>query len=153
MELDDDIDSGNSDATGSAQASNAPTILIVDDDTGFRLTTSEALKGTGFKVTETSSGEDALSLFDEALPDLVLLDAIMPGMDGFEVCRQMQKRRDTRSIPVVIMTGLGDMDSVNRAFESGATDFVVKPINYAVLSSQIQFQLRVARDLRELHII
>jgi len=136
----------------SPQVISAPTVLIIDDDTGFRLTTSEALKGTGFNVTEAASGEDALSMLEEALPDLVLLDAIMPSMDGFEVCRQIRKRRDTRAIPVVILTGLGDMESVNRAFESGATDFIVKPINYAVLSSRIQFQLRVAQDLRELHI-
>jgi diguanylate cyclase (GGDEF)-like protein len=76
----------------------------------------------------------------------------MPDMNGFEVCQQMRKRRDTRAIPVMMLTGLGDMESVNRAFESGATDFIVKPINYAVLSSRIQFQLRVAQDLKELHI-
>jgi len=152
VEAGGDIDSGDTASMPSPQVDYAPTILLVDDDTGFRLTTSEALKGTGFNITEASSGEDALSKIEEALPDLILLDAIMPSMDGFEVCRQMRKRRDTRAIPVVIMTGLGDMESVNRAFESGATDFIVKPINYALLSAQIQFQLRVAQDLRELHI-
>ena len=152
VDIDGDCDIGNPEETRSPQVTAAPTILIVDDDTGFRLTTSEALKGTGLNVTEASSGEDALSMLEEALPDLVLLDAIMPSMDGFEVCRQMRKRRDTRTIPVVILTGLGDMDSVNRAFESGATDFIVKPINYALLNSRIQFQLRVAKDLRELRI-
>ena len=131
---------------------SAPVVLVADDDPGFRLTTSEALKGTGFNVIEAASGEAALSALEETLPDLVLLDAVMPGLDGFEVCRKMRQRRETRSIPVMILTGLGDMESVNRAFESGATDFVVKPINYAVLSSRIRFQLRVAGDLRELRI-
>ena len=86
------------------------------------------------------------------MPDLVLLDAIMPSIDGFEVCTQIRKRRETRAIPVMILTGLGDMESVNKAFESGATDFIVKPVNYAVLSSRIRFQLRVADNLKELNI-
>jgi len=150
VEIEEDPDQLES--TESTQPASAPDILIVDDDAGFRLTTSEALKGTGFKVTEASSGEDALSKLEGTLPDLILLDAIMPNMDGFEVCRQIRKRRDTRSIPVVILTGMGDMESVDRAFESGATDFIVKPVNYAVLSSRMQFQLRVADDLRELQI-
>ena len=140
------------DVSESSRVISAPAILVVDDDDGFRLTTSEALKGAGFNVIEASSGEDALSRLEEALPDLVLLDAIMSGIDGFEVCRRMRQRRDTRAIPVMLLTGLGDMESVNRGFESGATDFAVKPINYTVLSSRIRFQLRVARDLRELHI-
>jgi len=130
----------------------APRVLVVDDDNGFRLTTCEALKGLGYDVIEVSSGEEALSLLERTAPDLVLLDALMPGVDGFEVCRQMRKRRETRTTPVMILTGLGDMDSVNRAFDSGATDFIVKPVNYAVLGSRIQFQLRVAGNLRELHI-
>ncbi|MDH3763600.1 MAG: EAL domain-containing protein, partial [Gammaproteobacteria bacterium] len=141
-----------SEKLSSNSAASAPRVLVVDDDNGFRLTTCEALKGTGYNVIEASSGEDALSLIEEARPDLVLLDAIMPGMDGFEVCRKLRNKQATRAIPVMILTGLGDMESVNRAFESGATDFIVKPVNYAVLSSRIQFQLRVAGNLRELHI-
>ena len=158
LALRQEVDMGEESATDEAakirpsQKTSAPTILIVDDDTGFRLTTSEALKGAGFNVIEASSGEDALSVLEETLPDLVLLDAIMPGIEGFDVCQQMRKRRDTRDIPVMVLTGLGDMESINRAFESGATDFIVKPVNYAVLSSRVQFQLRVAADLRELHI-
>jgi diguanylate cyclase (GGDEF)-like protein len=134
-----------------AQAS-APTVLVIDDDNGFRLTTCEALKGSGFNVIEAESGEAALSILERRVPDLVLLDAIMPSIDGFEVCVQIRKRRETRAIPVMILTGLGDMESVNKAFESGATDFIVKPVNYAVLSSRIQFQLRVADNLKELNI-
>ncbi len=130
----------------------APTVLVIDDDNGFRLTTCEALKGNGFNVIEASSGEAALSILEDRVPDLVLLDAIMPSIDGFEVCVQIRKRRETRAIPVMILTGLGDMESVNKAFESGATDFIVKPVNYAVLSSRIQFQLRVAENLKELNI-
>ena len=129
-----------------------PQILVIDDDNGFRLTTCEALKGIGYDVMECMSGEEALSIVDDTVPDLVLLDAMMPGLDGFEVCRQLRKKHETRALPVILLTGLGDMDSVNRAFESGATDFIVKPVNFAVLGSRIQFQLRLANNLRELHI-
>ena len=150
--IDESIEFDETEQAQPCSGSSMPVILIVDDDNGFRLTTSEALKGTGFNVIEASSGEAAMSILEETLPDLVLLDAIMPTIDGFEVCMQIRKSRETRSIPVMILTGLGDMDSVNKAFESGATDFIVKPINYAVLSSRIQFQLRVADNLRELNI-
>ena len=149
--LDDDSGGDKPDKVQSVNESFASTVLIVDDDVGFRLTTSEALKGSGFNVIEVSSGEDALSLLDESLPDLILLDAIMPNMDGFEVCRQLRKRRHTRDIPVMMLTGLGDMESINQAFESGSTDFIIKPVNYAILSASIKFQLRVAENLRELH--
>ncbi len=124
MDEDSDSDSGNCETIHSPQVASAPSVLVVDDDTGFRLTTSETLRGTGLNVIEASSGEDALSMLEDNLPDLILLDAIMPSMDGFEVCRQIRKRRETRAIPVMMLTGLGDMESVNRAFESGAADFL-----------------------------
>ena len=150
--IDESVELDEMETAQPPRETSAPVILVVDDDNGFRLTTCEALKGTGFNVIEASSGEDALSILEETLPDLILLDAIMPNMDGFEVCKQIRKRRETRVIPVMILTGLGDMDSVNKAFQSGATDFIVKPINYAILSSRIRFQLRVAVNLRELDI-
>ena len=150
--IDETIEPDEMEQAEHISGSSMPVILVVDDDNGFRLTTSEALKGTGFNVIEASSGEAALSILEDSLPDLVLLDAIMPSIDGFEVCRQMRKRRESRAIPVMILTGLGDMESVNKAFESGATDFIIKPVNYAVLSSRIRFQLRVAANLKELNI-
>jgi diguanylate cyclase (GGDEF)-like protein len=150
--IDESVEFNEMEQTQPSRESSAPAILVVDDDNGFRLTTSEALKGNGFNVIEASSGEAALSILEESLPDLVLLDAIMPSIDGFEVCTQIRKRRETRAVPVMILTGLGDMESVNKAFESGATDFIVKPVNYAVLSSRIRFQLRVAENLKELNI-
>ena len=150
--VDGSVEPGEMEQDQAAAKASAPTILVIDDDNGFRLTTSEALKGNGFNVIEASSGEAALSILEESVPDLVLLDAIMPSIDGFEVCVQIRKRRETRAIPVMILTGLGDMESVNKAFESGATDFIVKPVNYAVLSSRIQFQLRVADNLKQLNI-
>ena len=133
------------------QAKPAQSIMLIDDDKGFRLITGEALKGSGFAVIEAVSGEDALVRLQKTLPDLILLDAMMPGMDGFDVCRQLRKRQETINIPVMMLTGLDDIESVNRAFESGATGFVLKPINYTVLNSSIRFQLRAAENLRQLY--
>ena len=137
--------------TADEQCSSRGRILLVDDDAGFRLTTGEALKGAGFSVDEAASGEEALSLIEQNLPDLVLLDAVMLGMDGFEVCRQMRKRREFRAIPILMVTGLEDMDSVNLAFESGAASFTTKPLNYTVLIHRIRFQIRAAEDTKALH--
>ena len=150
-----DVDPVAEDAAGAearADLGKAATILVIDDDEAFRLTTCEALRGAGFRVDELASGEDVPAELEKSVPDLVLLDAVMPGVDGFEVCRQIRNRSDARAVPILMLTGLGDMESVNRAFESGATDFIVKPVNYAVLGSSIRFQLRTAEALRNLQI-
>ena len=126
-------------------------ILLIDDDPGFRLTTSEALKGAGFAVIEASSGEEALVKFETNVPDLVLLDAVMQGMDGFEVCQKLRNNRLYPGIPILMVTGLEDMDSVNLAYESGADGFASKPLNYTVLIHRMRFQLRAAQETRELH--
>jgi diguanylate cyclase (GGDEF)-like protein len=126
-------------------------ILLIDDDPGFRLTTSEALQGAGFIVDEASSGEDALAKFDSNVPDLVLLDAVMQGMDGFEVCQKLRANRHYPGVPIVMVTGLEDIDSINRAFESGADGFVSKPLNYTALNHRLRFQLRAAQTAKELH--
>ncbi len=126
-------------------------ILLIDDDSGFRLTTSEALKGAGFTVIEASSGEEALVKFETNVPDLVLLDAVMQGMDGFELCQKLRNNRFYPGIPILMVTGLEDMDSVNLAFESGADGFASKPLNYTVLIHRLRFQLRAAQETRALH--
>ena len=126
-------------------------VLLVDDDAGFRLTTSQALRGAGFIVDEASSGEEALVKFDTNVPDLVMLDAVMPDMDGFEVCHKLRNNRHYPGIPILMVTGLEDMDSVNLAFESGADGFASKPLNYTVLSHRLRFQLRAAQNVKELH--
>jgi len=154
QEIDQDSESEEELSSGilvRRDASN-PTILVVDDDISFRLTTCEALKATGFNVIEASSGEEALAILDNTLPDLFLLDGIMPVIDGFELCKLIRERRNTRNTPVIMLTGLGDTESVNKALDSGATGFIDKPVNYAVLSSHILFQLHVAKDFKELQI-
>ncbi len=126
-------------------------ILLVDDDQGLRLTTSEVLKGAGFVVDEAASGVEALSQFDLNTPDLILLDATMPVMNGFELCQRLKKRSEAHYIPVLMITANNDMDAVNLAFSSGADGFTSKPLNYTSLIHEICFQLRNAQDARALY--
>jgi diguanylate cyclase (GGDEF)-like protein len=125
-------------------------ILLVDDDPGFRETTSEVLLGAGFIVDLAVGGEEALISIERNAPDLVLLDAMMPGMDGFELCRHLRKRPQFHCTPILMVTGLDDMDSVNLAFKSGADGFTTKPLNYTVLIHRLRFQLRAAQDAKAL---
>lgn len=125
-------------------------ILLVDDDPFFRLITSRALTAAGYTVFEAEKGEDALVMARDHLPDIVLLDAMMEGMSGFEVCRRLQEIAEIRNPQVLMVTGLEDSKSVDRAFESGASGFVVKPVNYPILLQQIKFQLRASNNARNL---
>ncbi len=126
-------------------------ILLVDDDPGFRLTTCEALKGAGFRVDEAASGMEALSHIEQQSPDLVMVDALMDDMDGFELCRRLRSLPSFKIIPILMVTGLEDMESVNRAFDSGAAGFITKPLNYNILLHRIRFELRTARNTKALH--
>ena len=129
-------------------------IWLVDDDASFQEATATALRSAGFQVTITENGDQVLSMSHHSRPDLVLLGAIMEGLDGFEVCRQLNQRWQGWDIPILLVTGLDDLESVTRAFAAGAAGFIVKPLNYALLIHRILFQLRASgnqRLLRENH--
>lgn len=126
-------------------------ILIIDDDPVIRLLTTQALRSHGFQATAAKNGEQGLESFNEQGADAVLLDVMMPeGIDGFEVCSQLRNMPKGRHTPVLMMTGLDDLESVNRAFESGATDFITKPINFALLGHRIRYMLRAANTTSRL---
>lgn len=131
-------------------ASESARVLVVDDDPLTRLMASEALREGGLVTLEAEDGLQALSLFDSALPDLVLLDVMMPGLSGFEVCQQLRARPGGALVPIIMLTGLDDGDSVQRAFEVGATDFISKPINWTLLRFRIRYVLRSAQVMKEL---
>ncbi len=138
-------------AQGKATDDAAPLILLVDDDSAFRGMIRELLESQGMRVIEADSGDRALQRLEESAPDLVILDALMPGKDGFETCRAIRRNARWRILPVMMVTGLDDIESVDRAFESGASSFIVKPISPALLVHRMRFQLRVAQTTRELH--
>ena len=125
-------------------------ILLVDDDPNFRLITGEALRSAGFFVDEADSGGEALDKIEQQAPNLILLDAVMDDMDGFETCKAMRKISALDDIPIIMSTGLGDLESVNQAFDAGASDFIVKPLNYQILIHRLHFILRAGQNTAEL---
>jgi diguanylate cyclase (GGDEF)-like protein/PAS domain S-box-containing protein len=124
-------------------------ILVVDDDPMMRLIASEILEQDGFSVAEAESGEEALQQFVATGADLVLLDVIMPGWDGFTTCEQLRQTPAGSQTPIVMMTGLDDEASIQHAYNAGATDFIVKPINRPILVQRVRYVLRASAALRE----
>jgi CheY-like chemotaxis protein len=112
--------------------------------------TSIALRERGFAVTEATSGERALRLLGDWLPDVVVLDAVMPGLDGFATCQELRNMPGHESIPVLMLTGLDDDASITRAYEAGATDFFVKSTQWSLLAGRLRYLLRSARTRIEL---
>ena len=113
-------------------------ILIVDDEKFIRMQLRFALEREGYQIAEAKNGIEALSLCEQLHPDIILLDAIMPGMDGFECCTRLQSIDLSGDMRVLMITGLEDQESVDRAFEVGAIDFVTKPIHWPVLRQRVK---------------
>jgi predicted signal transduction protein with EAL and GGDEF domain/CheY-like chemotaxis protein len=127
-----------------------PNVLLVDDDEVNLLLTSIALRERGFTVIESTRGEDAIARLGIWLPDVIVLDAIMPGLDGFETCRRLRTIPGFESLPVLMLTGLDDDASITRAYEAGATDFFVKSTQWSLLAGRLQYLLRSSRTRQEL---
>ena len=125
-------------------------VLIVDDDPFMRNTFKDLLENEGFLTALAGDGTSAIRCFRELQPDLILLDLIMPGMDGFETCREIRGIKEGKYTPIMVVTGLGDTDSVHRAFEVGATDFITKPFNPDLLVYRILYLLRACRNTLKL---
>jgi two-component system cell cycle sensor histidine kinase PleC len=128
-----------------------PLVLVVDDEVAQFLY-RQALEREGFCVVDACDGERALTIFQDRRPDLVLLDVVMPGMDGFEVCAAMRHlpMGIGAHIPILIVTGLDDVGSIERAYVAGATDFTTKPINWMILLQRLRYMLRASRSFRRL---
>jgi CheY-like chemotaxis protein len=136
--------------TQEAEASPKASILIVDDDPGQRLLMRTALEPKGFEVIEADDGVEGCRLYGEHRPDLVLVDLMMPRMDGYELCRELRGHAQSANVPIVVVTGCEDIASIVRAYEAGATDFVPKPVNWFVLSQRLRYILRASRAFAEL---
>jgi PAS domain S-box-containing protein len=126
-------------------------VLLVDDDPVLRLLTATALAERGWEVIEAAGGEEALAACAGAPPQVVVLDALMPAPDGFETCARLRRLPGGEHLPVLMLTGLDDEASVTRAYEAGATDFVVKSATqWTLLSERLRYLLRAARMRAEL---
>lgn len=122
-----------------------PRILVVDDHPSSRLTALALLSVEGYDVIEAESGAAALAQVLEANPDLILLDVMMPGMDGYEVCRRLKEDEHTRLTPVVFITALDDRRARLRGIEAGGDDFLTKPFDQLELSARVKSLIRQKR--------
>ncbi len=125
-------------------------ILIVDDDATMRLLMKETLQEEGYIIDEADNGIDALQMINAVPPDLVLLDVRMPGMSGFDVCAEIRQYSGETNIAIVMVTGLEDAESIEKAFELGATAFISKPINWVTFPYRIQYILKAKSAFAEL---
>lgn len=125
-------------------------VLLVDDDPVARVLTSSVLESSHMHVIDVASGAEALNRFQEMRPACVVLDAMMPGLDGFETCDRLRHLPGGRRVPVLMLTGLEDEDSVARAYEAGATDFFVKSQQWTLLAQRVRYLLRSSRIQNEL---
>jgi DNA-binding response OmpR family regulator/DNA-binding CsgD family transcriptional regulator len=129
--------------------SRTDVVLIVDDVPDNLSLLHDALDDEGYTVLVATHGEAALQRASQSVPDIILLDAIMPGMDGFEVARRLKAQPETSHIPIVFMTGLTETEHVVAAFEAGGVDYVVKPIRPREVMARIAAHVQGARQARQ----
>jgi len=122
-------------------------ILIVDDTPDNLAVLSDALDDAGYMVLVALDGLSALNRIQRRRPDLILLDAVMPGLDGFETCRRIKAQPASADIPVLFMTALTDSEHVVQGFESGGSDYVTKPIQTEEVLARVAAHLRTSRIL------
>jgi len=131
----------------------SPKILIVEDEPALQLLLKAGLVKSGYDVVTAGNGRSGVDRFADQSPALILMDVTMPEMDGFEACRRIRELEKHTNTPILMLTGSDDYDSIQAAFESGATDFITKPINLPLLQQRIRYALRdSARELELLRV-
>jgi signal transduction histidine kinase len=133
-----------------APAETPATILVVDDNLQNREVAEGHLVGAGYRVVQAEGGAEALAFLIANPPDLVLLDVLMPGMDGYETCRRIRALPSGNDVPVLFLTALGDLETHRAAMESGADDFLTKPLNRTELLIRVRSLLRIKQLSDEL---
>ncbi len=127
-------------------------ILVVDDDVVYGVAAIEVLEHAGFEALLVSTGHAAMTAFTQMRPDLILLDVELPDANGFDLCTQLRSTPGGTDIPIVMVTGHDNTESITRAFQAGAADFINKPILWATLPHRIEFMLRAYADMRALRL-
>ncbi|QFS82984.1 Phosphate regulon transcriptional regulatory protein PhoB [Roseivivax sp. THAF40] len=122
-----------------------PTVLLVEDEAAQREVLAYNLEAEGFDVSRAGDGEEAVMLFEEDRPDLVILDWMLPKLSGIEVCRQIKIRPETRDVPVIMLSARAEEVDRVRGLETGADDYVVKPYSVIELMARVRAQLRRTR--------
>ena len=122
----------------------AASIVIVDDDEIVRTIMRAELEAEGYRVVEAKDGLEGCEICWAESPDLLISDIMMPRMDGFELCRQLRQHAASATVPILQMTSLDDMSSVEKAYDAGATDFINKPLQWPILKNRVRYMLRSA---------
>lgn len=131
-------------------ASKKHLVLLIEDERTQRVILRTALERDGFEVEEAEDGIKGLQAFASVQPDIVLLDVRMPGMDGFAVCSALRRQPRGNRMPILMLTILNDIESINRAYEVGATDFITKPVAWPVLGHRLRYMLRASDAFQDL---
>ncbi len=125
-------------------------ILVVDDESFYTEVLQNLLRDD-YHVTTAQNGEDALRLVkQEPLPDLIMLDILLPGIDGYEVCRQLKNDPDTSTIPVIFLTIKSDVDDEVRGFRLGAVDYITKPMSPPIVKARTATHIKISRLMKQL---
>jgi diguanylate cyclase (GGDEF)-like protein/PAS domain S-box-containing protein len=125
---------------------HSPLILVVDDDSTQRALLRRALENDGFQVEEVADGAHVVHVVRRVMPDILLLDVVLPHVDGFTICAKIREDEWSKNIPVVMLTGLEDTASIQRAYQAGATDFITKPVNWQILNQRLQYIQRASEN-------
>jgi diguanylate cyclase (GGDEF)-like protein len=128
-----------------------PLVLVVDDEDSARLIARASLEHAGLAVEEAPNGREGVDAFERLRPDLVLMDVLMPEMDGFAACAAIRSLPGGGSVPILMLTGLDDVESIRKAYLVGATDFTTKPIHATVLGYRANYLIRAGRAFGDLH--
>ncbi|ACK71247.1 response regulator receiver modulated GAF sensor protein [Gloeothece citriformis PCC 7424] len=129
---------------------DTPLILVVDDDRSTRTLLKVAMEEEGYQVITAKDGEECINEFNRCQPHMILLDAVMPEMDGFTCCQRLRELSEGSQIPILMITALDDQDSIDQAFTCGAVDYITKPIHWAVLAQRVKRLLTTSKALVEL---
>lgn len=127
-----------------------PIVILADDDPSIRLMVRHVLEAEDYEIIEAEDGLDAIKVVEKYHPALVLLDAVMPGLDGFSTCQQIKDKGHV-DVPIIMLTGLDDDISVERAYEVGAIDYITKPIKWAVLKHRVRSIVKSVMAERKIH--
>ncbi len=129
---------------------SSPLILVADDDPMIRLLAQQALGNRSFEIEQAENGQDAFEVFKTSNPDLILCDVMMPVVDGYELCASIRATKQGEHVPIVMLTGLNDGESIQHAYSVGATDFCEKPVNWELLPYKLNYILRASSTFSDL---
>lgn len=130
-----------------------PLILIIDDNQENLKVIGNMLKEHNYSIAVATGGEEAFELLWKNLPDLMLLDIMMPGMDGYEVCKKLKTEKRTKDIPVIFLSAKGETDDIVKGFEAGGVDYVSKPFNSRELLARIKTHIELKRARDEINLL